>query len=63
MWHLPGLGVNNNGWVGEGRVKFYLDGDGEFPTLCGTAPRTISAVRTLRGKERGGYASSHPYTV
>lgn len=29
-------GVNNNGWWGEGEVKFYLDGDGEFPTICGT---------------------------
>jgi len=31
-----GWGVNNNGWWGEGEVKFYLDGDGEFPTICGT---------------------------
>ena len=29
-------GVNNNGWWGEGEIKFYLDGDGEFPTICGT---------------------------
>ena len=29
-------GVHNNGWWGEGEVKFYLDGDGEFPTICGT---------------------------
>lgn len=45
-------GLNNNGWWGEGEIKFYLDGDipapgsvGEcvaehggdcFPTLCGT---------------------------
>lgn len=28
-------GVNNNGWWGEGEVKFYIDGD-EFPTICGT---------------------------
>ena len=27
---------NSNGWWGEGEIKFYLDGDGEFPTLCGT---------------------------
>jgi hypothetical protein len=31
-----GWGVNNNGWWGEGEVKFYIDGDGEFPTICGT---------------------------
>ena len=29
-------GVNNAGWWGEGEIKFFLDGDGEFPTICGT---------------------------
>jgi hypothetical protein len=29
-------GVNNNGWWGEGEIKFYMDGDKEFPTICGT---------------------------
>lgn len=29
-------GVNNSGWWGEGELKFYIDGDGEFPTICGT---------------------------
>jgi hypothetical protein len=41
-------GVNNNGWWGEGEVKFYIDGDcppgadvaehggKAFPTICGT---------------------------
>jgi hypothetical protein len=29
-------GVHNNGWWGEGEIKFYLDGDGDFPTICGT---------------------------
>ncbi|MDR1192126.1 MAG: DUF2961 domain-containing protein [Verrucomicrobiales bacterium] len=29
-------GVNNKGWWGEGEIKFYLDGDREFPTICGT---------------------------
>jgi hypothetical protein len=29
-------GVNNNGWWGEGEIKFYLDGDKKFPTICGT---------------------------
>jgi hypothetical protein len=24
------------GWWGEGEIKFYLDGDDEFPTICGT---------------------------
>ena len=29
-------GVNNNGWWGEGEIKFYMDGDTEFPTIAGT---------------------------
>lgn len=29
-------GVNNNGWWGEGEMKFYLDGDEEYPTICTT---------------------------
>jgi len=29
-------GVNNGGWWGEGELKFYLDGDTDFPTICGT---------------------------
>jgi len=29
-------GVNNCGWWGEGEIKFYMDGDKEFPTICGT---------------------------
>ncbi len=29
-------GVHNNGWWGEGEIKFYMDGDTQFPTICGT---------------------------
>lgn len=29
-------GVHNNGWWGEGEIKFFIDGDKEFPTICGT---------------------------
>jgi hypothetical protein len=29
-------GVNNRGWWGEGEIKFYLDGDDAYPTICGT---------------------------
>jgi Protein of unknown function (DUF2961) len=29
-------GVHNNGWWGEGEIKFYLDGDQAFPTINGT---------------------------
>jgi hypothetical protein len=29
-------GVNSRGWWGEGELKYYLDDDEEFPTVCGT---------------------------
>jgi hypothetical protein len=29
-------GANSPGWWGEGEIKFYLDGDTDFPTICGT---------------------------
>ena len=29
-------GVNNNGWWGEGEIKFFMDGDDKFPTIIGT---------------------------
>ncbi len=32
------LGWNqfSDGWWGEGEIKFYIDGDGDYPTICGT---------------------------
>jgi hypothetical protein len=29
-------GSNNSGWWGEGEIKFFLDGDDSYPTICGT---------------------------
>ncbi|MEP7106760.1 MAG: glycoside hydrolase family 172 protein [Ferruginibacter sp.] len=29
-------GVHNNGWWGEGEIKFFMDGDTDYPTICGT---------------------------
>ncbi len=29
-------GSNSCGWWGEGEIKFYMDEDREFPTICGT---------------------------
>ncbi len=28
--------VHSPGWWGEGEIKFYIDGDTDFPTICGT---------------------------
>ncbi|WP_245999640.1 glycoside hydrolase family 172 protein [Paraflavitalea soli] len=29
-------GIHNNGWWGEGEIKFFMDGDTQFPTINGT---------------------------
>ena len=29
-------GAHNNGWWGEGEIKFFMDGDTKYPTICGT---------------------------
>jgi len=29
-------GVHNNGWWGEGEIKFFMDDDSQYPTICGT---------------------------
>jgi len=31
-----GIRSLNPGWWGEGEMKFYMDGDTDFPTICGT---------------------------
>jgi hypothetical protein len=28
--------THSTGWWGEGEIKFFMDGDREFPTICGT---------------------------
>jgi len=50
-------GVNNNGWWGEGEIKFYLDGDGDYPTICGTGTEDYfcGSYNFDVGKEQGGY--------
>ena len=54
-------GVNNTGWWGEGEIKFYLDGDNEFPTICGTG--TEDYFCGAYNFDDGGYREfSTPYT-
>jgi hypothetical protein len=50
-------GVNNRGWWGEGEIKFYLDGDGEFPSLCGTGTEDYfcGSYNFDVGEKEGGY--------
>ena len=50
-------GVNNDGWWGEGEIKFYMDGDREFPTICGTGTEDYfcGSYNFDVGKENGGY--------
>jgi hypothetical protein len=46
-------GVNSSGWWGEGEIKFFLDGDGEYPTICGTGIEDYFC---------GSYGFEDPYT-
>ncbi|MDP6775295.1 MAG: DUF2961 domain-containing protein [Candidatus Latescibacteria bacterium] len=49
-------GVNNSGWWGEGEIKFYLDGDAEFPTICGTGTEDyFCGSYNFENKETGQY--------
>ncbi len=46
-------GANSPGWWGEGEIKFFMDGDGEFPTICGTGTEDYFC---------GSYGFSNPRT-
>jgi hypothetical protein len=50
-------GVNNCGWWGEGEIKFFLDGDDPFPTICGTGTEDYfcGSYNFDVGKDNGGY--------
>jgi hypothetical protein len=57
-------GVNNTGWWGEGEIKFFMDGDREFPTLCGTGTEDyFCGSYNFENRESHQYqAFSTPYT-
>ncbi len=57
-------GVNNNGWWGEGEIKFYIDGDLEYPTICGTGTEDyFCGSYDFENSERKGYQEfTTPYT-
>jgi len=54
--------VRSPGWWGEGEIKFYMDGDKEFPTIAGTG--TEDYFCGSYNFDRGGYYRefSTPYT-
>lgn len=54
--------TNSNGWWGEGELKFYMDGDREFPTICGTGTEDYFGGAWAFEGENGSYgAYSAPY--
>jgi hypothetical protein len=58
-------GVHNNGWWGEGEIKFYMDGDTEWPTICGTGTEDYfcgSYDFDTQSKNASGVTESH-YTT
>ena len=51
-------GQNNNGWWGEGEVKFYIDGDTDFPTYCGTGTEDyFGGAWCFINEQRSDYAT------
>ncbi|MGN6247383.1 MAG: glycoside hydrolase family 172 protein [Ginsengibacter sp.] len=59
------IGVHNNGWWGEGEIKFYMDGDTKFPTINGTGTEDYfggSYDFDTHSKNAAGVSESH-YTT
>jgi hypothetical protein len=57
-------GVNNSGWWGEGEIKFYMDGDRQFPTIVGTGTEDyFCGSYNFENKEKREYETfTTPYT-
>lgn len=61
-------GANSPGWWGEGEVKFFIDGDRDFPTICGTGEEdyfngSYGYEQRLLGEEKYEYTDfSTPYS-
>lgn len=64
-------GVHNNGWWGEGEIKFFMDGDTQYPTICGTGTEDYfcgsydfdTRKKNAAGVEEVNYTEfSTPYT-
>ncbi len=46
--------MTSKGWFGEGEIKFFMDGDTKFPTICGTGTEDYFL---------GSYGFAEPYTT
>lgn len=66
-----GIDVNNNGWWGEGEIKFFMDGDTDFATIVGTGTEDYfcgsydfdTRKKNAAGVEEVNYTEfSTPYT-
>ncbi len=57
-------GVNNTGWWGEGEIKFYIDGDLDYPTICGTGTEDyFCGSYNFENRQTGKYQEfSTPYS-
>jgi len=56
--------VHSPGWWGEGEIKFFMDGDKEFPTICGTGTEDyFCGSYNFENRETRKYQGfSTPYT-
>jgi hypothetical protein len=56
--------VHSPGWWGEGEIKFFLDGDKDWPTICGTGTEDyFCGSYNFENRETKKYqAFSTPYT-
>jgi hypothetical protein len=55
-------GTNNRGWWGEGEIKFFIDGDTDFPTICGTGTEDYFGGAWCFEQPKGQYGIySTPY--
>lgn len=50
-------GTNSNGWWGEGEFKFYMDGDKDWPTICGTGTEDYFGGAWNWEQPKGEYGS------
>jgi hypothetical protein len=57
-------GVHNNGWWGEGEIKFYMDGDKDYPTIAGTGTEDyFNGSYNFENKEKHQYEEfTSPYS-